>query len=85
MQPSDKLWLDDQERHGWIMPAASWWKRLPIIRHCRTIYHGMRAEDAARNWMRCGIGLGLVNQYDRWVLYGIARGWERPTNQKDRK
>lgn len=82
---SDRLWKEDAERYGWIMPSAPLWKRLPIIRHVRCTYHGMRAEQFRRFTSALGLGIGGISQYDRWVLYGIARGFERPTTDEATK
>lgn len=71
---SDQLWRDDQQRQGWVMPSASKWKRLPVIRWLRFVCHSIRY---ARHAARCRSMGMLSSGYDEWVLYGIARGWER--------
>lgn len=75
---SEKLWHEEQQEYGWVMPRAPWWKRTLIVRRIRAAWHTMRAEQHAAAWGSVGIGIGGVNQYDRWVLYGIATGKERP-------
>jgi hypothetical protein len=76
---SERIWREVAEENGWIMPTAPWWKRLPVIRRFRAAYHSYRAESWANAWGSCGVGVGGVNPYDRWVIYGIAAGKERPT------
>jgi hypothetical protein len=75
---SERIWREVADENGWIMPTAVWWKRLPIIRNIRAAYHTYQAEKWASAWGSCGVGLGSVNAYDRWVIYGIATGKERP-------
>lgn len=76
MTASDKAWHEDQIRHGWVMPSATWWKRLPVIRHVRAAYYRYRALEQARFFGRVGIGLGTIHELDAWICYGMARGWE---------
>ena len=75
---SQKCWEEDAARYGWIMPRAPWWKRLPIVRHVRAAFHRVRAEQFRTFTSAVGLGIGGLPQYDSWVLYGIARGYERP-------
>jgi hypothetical protein len=77
-QNSERIWREIADKNGWIMPAAVWWKRLPIIRNFRAAYHGYQAEKYASAWGSLGVGLGRVGPYDNWVIYGIATGKERP-------
>lgn len=73
---SEALWHKDQGKHGWVLPpAAPLALRLPIVRHIRCAWHTYRAERTAYAFSSIGIGIGGINQYDRWVLYAIARGW----------
>lgn len=80
MTESEKLWLEEQERHGWVMPSAPWWKRIPIVRHIRGAIARFRVDRAAAQWQQVGICLGRPSQFDLWVCYGIIRGWERPND-----
>jgi hypothetical protein len=75
---ADALWLEDQKRYGWVMPQAAWWKRLPLVRRVRYAWLAVKVTIWARDWAAAGLGLGVPNQYDQWVLYGIVRGFERP-------
>ena len=69
-----EYWLDDKQRNGWEMPSASWWKRLPIIRHIRAAYYRFQV-DRHNSFYRA---LGKIpTGYDSWVIYGIAKGMER--------
>lgn len=77
MSESERLWREDAERHGWVMPTVAWWKRLPVIRHVRHVYLRWQAIRFRRFTASVGLGLGGLPQYDSWVLYGIARGFER--------
>jgi uncharacterized membrane protein len=74
----DALWFEDQQRYGWVMPQAPWWKRMSLVRRVRYAWLCVKAETWARGWAAAGIGCGMPSQYDRWVLYGIVRGFERP-------
>lgn len=74
MTDDDRRWMADGERYGWEMPSASWWKRLPIIRRFRAAWGHYRVDR--HNDLMAFIGL-IPTGYDRWVLYGIARGFER--------
>lgn len=70
-----ELWEQDGKEFGWEMPYAPWWKRLPVIRHIRAIYHRVQVDRHNQFW----IGMGKIpTGYDSWVLYGIARGMEKP-------
>lgn len=70
-----KEWLEAGQRLGWTMPAAPWWKRLPVIRHARAVYGTWRVEQ----WYRYGPGsIGLRTGYDEWALWGIFHGMEQP-------
>lgn len=74
MGDDDKRWHEDAAENGWIMPEAPWWKRLPIIRNIRAAYHARRVDRWIMLWTAMGC---LPSGYDRWVIYGIARGYER--------
>jgi len=68
------LWLEDKQANGWEMPAASWWRRLPVIRHMRAAYHRVRLERHNAFYLSVGM---IPSGYDNWVIYGIAKGMER--------
>lgn len=70
----DDLWHEDARRHGWVMPAAAWWQRLPIIRHVRAAWHSRQVKAWESMWRSVGL---VPRGYDRWVIYGIATGKER--------
>jgi hypothetical protein len=69
-----KLWEEDGKRFGWVMPKAARWKRLPVIRRFRAVFHSIRLERHNRFWAVQGC---LISGYDEWVLFGIAMGKER--------
>ena len=75
---SMRRWLDDQEEEGWVMPRAVWWKRLPLIRNVRSLRFHLLIHRLAWEYGKVGIGLGTPNQRDKWIVYGIAQGKERP-------
>jgi len=68
-------WDADAVNNGWVMPAAPWWKRLPVIRHIRSLYNRWRVSQHNRMWRHLG---AVVTGYDSWVLFGIWHGKERP-------
>lgn len=69
-------WKEDQEKYNWTLPPKEFViLRLPIIRYFRWFVLNWRVYRAAEQWRSCGIGLGIPNQYDLWVLYAIAKGW----------
>jgi hypothetical protein len=70
-------WASIGQRNGWSMPKAPGWKRLPIIRHVRVMYHAARLILWEDHWTRAGY---VPNGYDDWVLHGIWRGWEGRAN-----
>jgi hypothetical protein len=39
------------------------------------MWHAWRAGRMAQAYGSVGIGLGVVQSYDGWVLYAIRRGW----------
>lgn len=78
MNRSDQLWHEDKERYGWCMPRAAWWRRLPVIRHVRSVIEYQRAFAFYETARALGIGIGGIPHGDLWVIYGIRRGWERP-------
>lgn len=67
-------WREIGERNGWRMPPSPWWKRLPVVRHVRVLwhsYHLVRHEQIARS-------LGMIpTGADAWVLWGMLRGLDR--------
>lgn len=73
---SDDLvrWHRRSAEYGWQMPVASWWKRLPVIRHARAAWAKWQIE----RWYGYGPGsIGLRTGYDDWVVFGIYHGLER--------
>lgn len=70
----NEAWIKDMERYNWRMPPAPFWKTLPIIRHFRAAYLMHRVRENEAFWGRVGM---TPNGYDRWVIYGIARGYDR--------
>jgi hypothetical protein len=76
MDASERLWREEQQQYGWELPApAPWPFRLPIIRNIRGAWARYHIEQYASAWASVGIGLGPPNQYDKWVVYAIHRGW----------
>ena len=73
---SHTAWLEDAKNNGWEMPRAAWWKRLPVIRRVRAVYHAWHVNRHQRMWTEATGA--LHSGYDRWVIYGIATGMERP-------
>lgn len=67
-------WEADQKVHGWIMPSAPRWKRLPIIRHVRALICAGRVRKHEQMVRFLGM---IPSGYDQWVLYGIWKGRER--------
>jgi len=80
MTDDDKRWQEDGARFGWEMPSASWWKRMPVIRAIRYAWNRVQVERHARFHVLRG---ALPSGYDSWVLYGIARGFERPARPSE--
>ena len=74
---SEIIWHEEATEKGWTMPEVLFWKRWPVIRHVRHVWHSHRVYKAAHTWNSVGIGFGGPAQYDRWVLYGIATGKEQ--------
>lgn len=74
MTDRNELWLADMDDNGWMMPPAPFWKTLPIIRHFRAAYYAYRVHEHETFWGRIGM---VPSGYDRWVLYGIRRGYDR--------
>lgn len=66
-------WKDTGRHHGWDMPSAPAWKRLPIVRHVRTLYHSYKVQAWDDFWW--GMGL-MATGYDDWVLWGMWNGME---------
>jgi hypothetical protein len=77
---SSAQWHADQKRYGWIMPPAPRWKRLPVIRYFRFVWHNFNIRRHNAMWGSLGM---VPSGYDEWVLYGVARGWERPMSVKE--
>jgi len=72
---SDISWSADKKLHGWTLPQTAWPFKLWGIRHIRWMWLTNQVYQAADRWAAMGIGFGGPNQYDRWVLYAIFRGW----------
>jgi hypothetical protein len=72
--PDHELWIEDKVRFGWEMPYAPWWKRLPVIRNIRGALMTSQVNKHNKFWASMG---SIPSGYDRWVLYGVYRGWER--------
>lgn len=67
-------WELSGAEHGWVMPSAPRWKRLPIIRHIRAV----RAKWQIERWYSHGPGsFGIRTGYDEWVVFGMLIGKER--------
>ena len=71
MNESEKNWFNDAMSNGWIMPSVVWWKRLPVIRHFRHAHHLRKATQ-----FNAVVSSAGLPQYDRWVLYGMVKGYE---------
>lgn len=67
-------WKQDAADFGWQMPTAPRWKRLPVIRHARSAWLRLRVEWHYTFWGAIG---AARSGYDNWVIFGIARGFER--------
>lgn len=68
-------WRTWQKEYGYTMPFAPWWKRLPIVRHCRAKW----AQFNIERWYAYGPGsIGIRSGYDDWVVFGIWHGLEQP-------
>lgn len=66
-------WEERGRRFGWTAPRpATFWLRLPLVRHIRTIWHriGVARHEAA--WASVGMA---SSGYDHWMLFGMWRGW----------
>jgi hypothetical protein len=63
-------WVETGDRNGWVMPVSPWWKRLPIIRHVRTMYNMFQVERHYEAW-----NVGIRTGYDEWVLDGMWEGY----------
>lgn len=76
MKYTVKDWQEQGDQCGFKMPTAPRWKRLPIIRHFRTI----KTLIAVERHYSSGFGsIGIRTGYDDWVLWGMWRGLERGT------
>ena len=66
-------WLNHGREYDYHSPApAARWKRLPIVRHLRTIVESVKVEA----WYNFGPGsIGIRTGFDDWVLFGMWRGW----------
>lgn len=66
-------WREKGIEYGYVMPKVAWWKRLPVIRHIRTI----KAAIAVEWHYSYGMGsIGIRTGYDDWILWGMWRGLE---------
>jgi hypothetical protein len=72
---NDISWSADKKLHGWTLPQTARLLKLWGIRHIRWMWLTNQVYQAADRWAAMGIGFGGPNQYDRWVLYAIFRGW----------
>ena len=72
---SDISWSADKKLHGWTLPQTARLLKLWGVRHIRWMWLTNQVYQAADRWAAMGIGFGGPNQYDRWVLYAIYRGW----------
>lgn len=73
---NDQLWSEEKAEHRWSLPpAAPLILRLPGIRQIRFMIVGLKIQREVRKWAAAGIGMGVPNEYDMWVLWGIYRGW----------
>lgn len=68
-------WRMDGADKGWRMPPATWFRRMPLIRHIRAIRAFLRVEQHDDLWRAAGY---IPTGYDQWVLYGIWHGLEAP-------
>lgn len=76
MSDDDAVWHEVAREHGWELPfKAPWPLRLPIIRHVRGYWHAFRMNRMVGQFASVGIGVGVPQQYDLWVLHAIFRGW----------
>jgi len=73
----DEQWEKDSRDFGWEMPRAAWWKRLPVIRRFRAAFAAAHVNQHNAFWTSLG---SIPSGYDRWVVYGIATGKERPSH-----
>jgi hypothetical protein len=72
----DEIWRKDGERNGWRLPAAAPLAfRVKGVRLVRAAYLESKLRREAKRQKSVGIGLGIPDQRDLWVIYGIARGW----------
>lgn len=72
---SHDAWEEDGILNRWEMPKQTWFFKLPIIRHVRSVW----LLVAVQLWYSIGPGsyYGIRTGYDRWVLYGIWHGLEK--------
>ena len=69
----EERWQKDGETFDWTLPPkAAWPLRLPIVRFVRAFVLLLRVDKHERRWRSIG---ALPSGYDRWVLFGIAKGW----------
>lgn len=69
-----EAWHQDASLNGWIMPFAPWWKRLPVVRHVRVVWHSWRLHRHNAIVRQMGM---IPTGYDEWTLFGIWHGLER--------
>lgn len=72
-------WEEDGKQFGWVMPEASWWKRLPVIRHIRYAWHKSQVDLHNQFWSDLG---SIPTGYDSWVLFGMVTGKERTKHKR---
>ncbi|WP_306150666.1 hypothetical protein [Roseovarius sp. MMSF_3281] len=62
-------WEQDRLHMGWAMPAAPWWKRLPVIRHARAVLMYAELREIEKS-------TGYPETLRRWVALGTWKGKE---------
>lgn len=76
IRDSDALWRKQANENGWTLPpSAPAMLRVPVVRWLRFAVASIRVHHRAAQWAKLGVGVGGPNQYDRWVLWAIYRGW----------
>ena len=70
----DDRWHIDAVTHGWQMPPWPLWKRIYPIRMIRALWASWHVESHNAAWRSLGM---IPTGYDEWVVYGIARGFQR--------
>ena len=76
----DEDWREDGRVRNWVMPVASRWRKRSGIRHVRSIWWGIRSLVSHVTHRRSYM---VWRDYDKWVQYGVARGFERDPEIND--